>query len=64
MTCKKEMQAAVKYKESGAVGAGFNRLGRVAGRRSSRIPKWPKGMADLEPYVDEEEFKPVMSAAE
>ncbi|MGS1118769.1 hypothetical protein [Rhodanobacter sp. UC4436_H3] len=64
VTCKKEMQAAVKYEGSGAVGAAFNMLGQVAGRELFSNPEVAKGMADLEQYMDQDKLKAVMSAAE
>lgn len=64
VTCKKEMQAAVKYEGSGAIGAGFNVLGQVAGRELFSNPEVAKGMADLEQYMDEDKLKAAMSAGE
>lgn len=64
VTCKKEMQAAVKYEGSGAIAAGFNVLGQVAGREIFANPEVAKGLAELDQYMDEDKLKAAMSAEE
>ena len=60
-TCRKEMQAAVKYEGSEAIGAGFNVLGQVAGRELFSNPEVGKALSALNRYIDEDKLKAAMT---
>jgi hypothetical protein len=62
VTCKQEMRLAVKYEGNGAVEAGFNVLGQVAGRELFSNPEVAKGMSELDKYIDKGKLKAAMSS--
>ncbi len=62
VTCKPEMQLAVKYEGAGAIAAGFNVLGQVAGRELFSNPEVAKGISELDKYVDKDKIKAAMSS--
>ena len=63
VTCKSEMQLAIRYEGNAAIGAAFNVLGQVAGRELFSNPEVAKGMSELEKYVDEDKIKAVLNPA-
>ncbi len=60
VTCKHEMQLAIQYEGSGAIGAGFNVLGQVAGRELFANPEVAKGMAELDKFIDQDKIQAAM----
>jgi len=63
VTCKSEMQLAVRYEGNAAIGAAFNVLGQVAGREIFSNPEVAKGMSDLEKYLDNDSIKAALNPA-
>jgi hypothetical protein len=63
VTCKPQMQLAVKYEGDGAIAAGFNVLGQVAGRELFSNPEVAKGMSQLDKYIDKDKIKEAMSSS-
>lgn len=61
VTCKPEMQLAVKYEGDGALAASFNVLGQVAGRELFSNPEVAKGMSELDKYIDKDKIKAAIS---
>ncbi|WP_156459031.1 hypothetical protein [Rhodanobacter sp. Root480] len=63
VTCKSEMQLAVRYEGNTAIGAAFTVLGQVAGRELFSNPEVAKGMSDLERYLDNDKIKAALNPA-
>lgn len=63
VTCKPELQLAVKYEGSGAITAGFTVLGQVAGRELFSNPEVAKGMSEMNKYIDKDKINAVITAA-
>jgi hypothetical protein len=61
VTCKPEMQLAVRYEGRAAIGAGFNVLGQVAGRELFSNPEVAKSMSELGKYLDNDKINAAMT---
>jgi hypothetical protein len=62
VTCRQEMQLAVKYEGKEAVASGFNTLGQVAGRELFSSPDVAKEMSALDKYIDKDKLGAALNA--
>lgn len=62
VTCKQEMQLAVKYEGKEAIASGFNTLGQVAGRELFLSPAVAKEMSALDKYLDKDKLNAAMNS--
>jgi hypothetical protein len=61
VTCKSEMQLALKYEGVEAIGASFNVFGEIAGKELFSSPEVANGMADLDQYINKDRIKQAFS---
>ena len=60
VTCRTEVQKAVKYEGPQTIQQAFQVFGQVAGRELMTSPRVAEGMVGLEKYIDEKKMKDVM----
>lgn len=61
VTCKSEMQLALRYEGDGAITGSFNVLGQVAGKELFSSPEVANGMADIDQYINTDRIKQAIS---